>query len=129
MAISAPLRTSAVLLLACCFVLTTSGTPAPKPNIFGTYEGYMGELTLAPRAGKIHLEFLIGIPGCTGSIEGDGKLEKNVFTYSVPVEGQDDPCVLTITFDRRNATVASEHCSYFHGATCEFDGKYRRTRK
>ena len=48
---------------------------------------------------------------------------------SVPVKGQDDPCVLAITFDGRNATVVTEHCSYFHGAMCEFNGKYRRTRK
>ena len=92
------------------------------PRYYGTYRGYMGQFTLEAKDGKPHLDFMVGIPGCTGSIEGDGKLEKNAFTYTTPVEGQDDPCTLTITFDGSKAQVASEHCGYFHGAMCEFDG-------
>lgn len=111
-------------------VMFTTLLAAAKPSYFGTYRGTMGEFTLESRGGKAHLDFGVGLPGCSGAIEGDGAIKDNVFTYTTKVEGQEEPCTLTITFSGKSAaSVESEHCGYFHGASCEFDGEYKRVKK
>jgi hypothetical protein len=117
-----------VALLCGTFLAGAAKAPTKK-NAFGKYEGRWGEFTLEERAGgKAHLDFSVGLPGCAGAIEGDGVLEGRTFTLVAPVENQENPCRLKITFGKK-ATVETEGCTHFHGASCEFDGDYRRASK
>ena len=121
---------SLALFLVGSWAILAAPPKAPqKESIFGKYEGDWGLFTLEERPqGKAHIDFSIGLPGCAGAIDGDGVVEERKFTLVAPIENQEDPCRLTITFGKK-AVVETERCSSFHGASCDFDGEYEKVVK
>lgn len=92
-------------------------------------KSYRQELTIMKRAdGRFNVTAVVGTEGCSGLVENavgaaDGDMLK--------AEGKqnDETCVLVLHRRKKGVSLEEgENCTYFHGASCEFSGDYRKRR-
>ena len=92
-------------------------------------KSYRQELTITKRAdGRFSVTAVVGTEGCSGIVENavgvaDGDMLK--------AEGKQDnkTCVLVLYRRKKGVSLEeAENCTYFHGASCEFSGDYRKKR-
>ena len=96
----------------------------------GTYKsaggGYSQEadITRAPD-GRYKVEVYVGTDGCSGAFAGVGRIEgADLVAHASDKAG---PCRLVISKSRAGVTIKEgDGCSYWHGASCGFDGTLGR---
>jgi hypothetical protein len=86
---------------------------------------YRQELTIKKRAdGRFDVTAVVGTKGCSGFIDARGAAEGEMLKAEVEFDG--GTCVLTLRRTKMGVRVEAENCESFHGASCEFDGDYRK---
>ena len=62
---------------------------------------------------------------CNGGVRGKASFDTINLAYSVKCEGETDGnCLLTFTFLKDTLLLNQQHCTEFHGASCQFEGEY-----
>ena len=100
----------------------------PKPQSYvlsGHYRNEMGEVDISPN-GKVSVE--VATIRCTGQLKGvANSIQGNrMVVVPSPIDPDAPECRLILDFNADGVTVKESGCSYFHGAYCDFDGKYYR---
>ena len=86
---------------------------------------YRQELTIKKRAdGRFDVTAVVGTEGCSGFIDARGAADGDMLKAEAGFDG--GTCVLTLRRTRTGVRVEAENCESFHGASCEFDGDYRK---
>ena len=86
---------------------------------------YRQELTIKKRAdGRFDVTAVVGTQGCSGFIDARGAADGDIMKAEAEFDGEN--CVLTLRRIKTGVRVEAENCESFHGASCEFDGDYRK---
>jgi hypothetical protein len=86
---------------------------------------YGQELTIKKRAdGRFDVTAVVGTEGCSGFIDARGAADGYLLKAEAEFDG--GTCVLTLRRTKTGVRVEAENCESFHGASCEFDGDYRK---
>ena len=86
---------------------------------------YRQELTIKKRAdGRFDVTAVVGTEGCSGFIDARGAADGDMLKAEAEFDG--GTCVLTLRRTKTGVRVEAENCESFHGASCEFDGDYRK---
>jgi len=116
--------TSAVAF--CAAFLAAHGASAFEGRYAGGDKAYRQKLTIAKRAdGGFDVTAVVGTEGCSGFVNARGAAENDILKTEAL---EDKTCVLAIRHTKAGITVQSEHCESFHGASCDFEGDYRKRR-
>lgn len=104
----------------------------PARDIVGKWQGDLEgdgfmDVTTSGNGYAVKLQVVSRESGCGGEVTGEGKLNGETLTISVPAQDIHDPtkrtaCNITIRFDGEAANVEESNCLAFHGASCGFDG-------
>jgi hypothetical protein len=115
-------------LLGMALLVGTSSTLAQQ---IGAEEKYRSKLTtlevtpLDAKKGMLAARTAVGFPGCSGFIEGTGKLSGNVLNFSPKKESRDqETCQVTVVFNKKHsvATIRASGCTAYSGAACGWEG-------
>jgi hypothetical protein len=88
---------------------------------------YRQELTIKKRAdGRFDVSAVVGTEGCTGLVDARGAVEGDALKAEAGFEG--GTCVLAVRRTKTGVSVHTRNCQFFHGASCDFDGDYRKRR-
>jgi hypothetical protein len=86
---------------------------------------YRQELTIKKRGdGRFDVTAVVGTEGCSGLVDARGAADGGIMKAEAEFDG--GTCVLTLRRTKTGVRVEAENCESFHGASCEFDGDYRR---
>jgi hypothetical protein len=86
---------------------------------------YRQELTVKKRAdGRFDVTAVVGTEGCSGLVDARGAAEGETLKAEAEFDG--GTCDLMLRRTRTGVRVQEENCESFHGASCEFDGDYRK---
>ncbi|WP_144259664.1 hypothetical protein [Methylocystis sp. ATCC 49242] len=87
---------------------------------------YSRSLDIKRRAnGDFRVEAVVGTPDCTGVFDGVGAAGGDALAASQKEDNE--TCTLTIRRTKKGVSVEEDsRCLYFHGASCEFSGDYRK---
>jgi hypothetical protein len=129
-------------------LLLISSTALSAQNRSGTYDrigkvagrGVIagigdGDITFRDiRRGKTKtLNFAIKVYGrteapCLGDLKGKAKwIDANTAEYNGDLESAKTPgCRITFIFSGKRVLIREHDCNDFHGASCDFEGTYRR---
>ncbi len=98
-------------------------------------------ITDNPRAKTLRFKLSVGRTGksfaeyCIGEFKGKAKwVSKNMAEYNGDFDQRDSDgevigCRLSFVFSGNSITIRETDCNDYHGAMCNFEGKYSRTRK
>jgi hypothetical protein len=120
---------SVLLPLTLCLVYSS-----PSLAFEGRYRagggGYNQELTIKKRsAGSYDVVLVVGTEGCSGYFEGIGAIKgAELAATSPPPADPDDKCVIDVSRHGAALDVTESGCVSFHGASCEFTGRYKKRR-
>jgi hypothetical protein len=90
-------------------------------------KAYRQDLTITKRAdGGFDVTAVVGTEGCSGLIDARGAAHGDMLKAEAGFEG--GTCVLALRRTKSGVKVQAENCASFHGASCEFDGDYRKRR-
>jgi hypothetical protein len=88
---------------------------------------YQQDLTIKKRArGRFDVTAVVGTAGCTGSVDAHGAAHGNLIRAEAAFDG--GTCVLKLRRTKKGISAQAENCEFFHGASCGFDGDYRKRR-
>jgi hypothetical protein len=88
---------------------------------------YRQELTIKKRAdGRFDVTAVVGTEGCAGLVEARGAAGGDTLKAESKFDG--GTCVLAVRRTKTGVSVQADNCEFFHGASCEFDGDYRKRR-
>jgi hypothetical protein len=122
------MRKCSILLLLALGVVSSSPSLAFEGRYRGGGGGYDQELIIKKRGVDSYaVELVVGTPGCTGAFDGIGRVEgARLAVRTPPPADPNDKCVISVS--RRGAVleVTEDRCTDFHGASCEFSGKYKK---
>jgi len=130
------------LIIILFTVLLVCATVASSQNKSGTYNrkdkwGF-GQLVIT--SGKTSLSFRLNVgrigksmfERCVGEIQGKAKwISENIAEYNGDFnerksDGEAVGCRLTFIFSGNTITIREGDCNDYHGAMCNFEGKYSR---
>jgi hypothetical protein len=124
-----PSRSAASALAFGATILAAQNAFAFEGRYVAGDKSYRQELTIIKRAdGRFNVTAVVGTEGCSGLVDNavgaaDGDMLK--------AEGKQDneTCVLVLHRTKKGVSLEeAENCTYFHGASCEFSGDYRKRR-
>jgi hypothetical protein len=117
--------TSAVLFGAA--FLAAHGAFAFEGRYVAGDRAYRQDLTIKKRAdGRFDVTAVVGTEGCTGLVDARGAADGDMLKAEAEFDG--GICVLKLRRTKTGVGVQAENCEFFHGASCEFDGDYRKRR-
>ncbi len=88
---------------------------------------YQQDLTIKKRAhGRFDITAVVGTAGCTGSVDAHGAEHGDLIRAQAAFDG--GTCVLELRRTKKGVSARAENCEFFHGASCDFDGDYRKRR-
>ena len=88
---------------------------------------YRQELTIKKRAdGRFDVTAVVGTGDCSGVVDARGATDNDTLKAEAKFDG--GTCVLKLRRTNTGVSVKAENCDFFHGASCEFDGDYRKRR-
>ncbi len=115
--------------------LALAAVPAASFAFEGNWRGgrgnYQQDADITKTAdGTWEASLTVGTPGCSGGFDGVGKVEGDALLLR-PKEpfGADDKCVMTVKRKGAGLEIEEDGCLAWHGASCEFSGKYRMAKK
>lgn len=116
-----------VLIAAPVASLSQDAGPAGTYRRSGPYDQTF-KVRAGREPGSFFGSFSVATRGCTGSVDAPGRatgLQEVVFTE------RDDGgslCRITMRFGPgfRTVAVSEDDCLYWHGASCDFEGKLKR---
>lgn len=129
------------------FVVVAMTTAIPAQNRSGTYDRRdkwgSGQLVITdnPGAKTLRFKLSVGRTGrsyaeyCVGEFKGKAKwVSKNMAEYNGDFnekgsDGEAIGCRLSFVFSGTTITIRETDCRDYHGAMCNFEGKYRRSNK
>jgi hypothetical protein len=119
---------TAILLLLTLGVLDPSPSLAFEGRYRAGSQGYRQDLTIKRRdADSYNVELGVGTEGCSGYLDGIGRVEgATLVVRSPPPADPDDKCVVAISRKGVKLDVTEDNCNYWHGASCEFSGIYKK---
>jgi hypothetical protein len=92
----------------------------------GSLDGGNGYARIFPseNAGgyDVELDMAGGGSGCSGSLVGNASSSGNRLVVRQAIPDGSGQCTVTFTRNGSALSVAENRCSYFHGASCEFNG-------
>lgn len=116
----------------------TSPTPTPTPNLNGVYQNSSDKLTIRNIDAKgISFAITLTSGGCNGDISGRAswtkqnniavaRIKKEGFEYDPEFPNMKPYCGLTFVFSGGKVKVSEDSCTWFHGASCGFEGSYSK---
>jgi hypothetical protein len=117
--------TSAVALGAA--LLAANGNFAFEGRYVAGDKTYRQELTIKKRAdGRFDVSAVVGTEGCSGLVDAQGVEDGDVLKAEAEIDGG-GTCVLWLRRTKMGVRVDAVNCEFFHGASCEFEGDYRKT--
>jgi hypothetical protein len=117
--------TSAVLFGA--GLLAAHGAFAFEGRYVAGDRAYRQELTIKKRAdGRFDITAVVGTEGCSGLVDARGAADGDMLKAEAEFDG--GTCVLALRLTKTGVNVQAQNCDFFHGASCEFDGDYRKRR-
>ena len=88
---------------------------------------YRQELTIKKRAdGRFDVTAVVGTEGCSGSVDARGAADGDRLKAEAEFDG--GTCVLKLRRTKTGVSIQANNCDFFHGASCDFDGDYRKRR-
>jgi hypothetical protein len=122
-----------------CWELSESKPPAVGPNarkaapFVGRYvavsQAYSQELEITKLPnGSFDISVVVGTQGCAGAIRARGVADGESLEAQAKTD-DNATCILELRRTNKGVRVdEGNNCSYFHGASCEFTGDYRKKR-
>jgi hypothetical protein len=108
-------------------VLAAHGAFAFEGHYVAGDKAYRQDLTIKKRPdGRFDVSAVVGAEGCSGLVDARGAVEGDVLKAEAGFDG--GTCVLALRRTKMGVSVQSENCEFFHGASCDFDGDYRKRR-
>lgn len=87
---------------------------------------YRQELTIKKRPdGRFDVSAVVGTEGCSGLVDALGAADGDMLKAEAEIDGG-GTCVLRLRRTKTGVRVDAANCGSFHGASCEFDGDYRK---
>jgi hypothetical protein len=127
----------AVCLGSCIFREATAGERIDDLSMEGSFHGFgEGELQLQIVAldferHQFGVAMQTGGPrGCSGDVRGVAKAVDATTIVLATKREAERSCRLTMKFSEafRKVTITGQDCSYYHGASCSFDGSVERNK-
>ena len=90
---------------------------------------YRQELTITKRAdGRFNVTAVVGTEGCSGVVDNTvGAADGD--TMKAEDKEDSETCILVLHRTKKGVNLEEEdHCTEFHGPSCEFSGDYRKRR-
>ena len=88
---------------------------------------YRQNLTVKKRAGGgFDVAAAVGTGGCAGEVEAQGVADGDTLKAEARFDG--GICVLSLRRRKAGVSLTADNCTFFHGASCDFDGDYRKRR-
>ncbi|AOZ50775.1 hypothetical protein [Chromobacterium vaccinii] len=118
------------------FSLTTHAASTVSPvQVEGSFKSApisLELIVLDSDSGTLAASTTVAQEGCSGSVAGIGKLKGNVLQFK-PYKKEEggEQCVIQVNFspNGKSASVTETDCSYYHGASCGWEGqKVRKLR-
>ena len=90
---------------------------------------YRQELSIAKRVdGRFDVTAVVGTEGCSGFVDAVGAAADGD-TLKAEAKEDDETCILVLRRTKTGVSLEEDaNCVYFHGASCEFTGDYRKRR-
>ena len=115
--------TSAVLFGAA--FLAAHGAFAFEGRYVAGDKAYRQDLTIKKLPdGRFDVTAVVGTEGCSGLVDASGAADGDMLKAEAGFDG--GTCVLKLRRTKTGVSVQAENCDFFHGASCEFDGDYRK---
>jgi hypothetical protein len=109
--------------------LAAHGAFAFEGRYVGGDRTYLQELTIKKSAdGGFDVSAFVGKKGCAGSVDASGSAEGDTLKAEAENEVHGGTCVLTLRRTKTGLRVQEDNCIEFHGASCDFEGVYRKRR-
>jgi len=111
-------------ILALTAALAIAG---PAAAFEGSYQGgYTGQtLDIKKTGAKTYaLSFNVAVDGCAGAVDLNGTAKGKTLIGEANEDG--NVCTITAKKTAQGLSVAEDGCLYYHGASCDFEGKYTR---
>ena len=114
------------LTLTCCLLFNISPVSASYFGCYETTSDNYADFTYTHSTSEHTgiISMFTGRPGCSGHIDGVGKIHGD--TFKLTKNEDDQTCVIEVHFSSESATVTEHGCSYWHGAGCQFGDKYKK---
>ena len=74
--------------------------------------------------GFIRFELSVGTENCMGDLTGIANITQS--GESAIYQSSEDGCIITFSFKPEGIVVEEMACDYWHGMTCNFNGKYKK---
>jgi len=106
-----------------------TNTPTPIPNRSGTYLNNFGEVKIKEgkdNSKQMTFEIIVANGYGVGEIKGIAKFIKDDVAIFKGTGSEESGCQLIFSFSGRTVRVKESDCSYYHGASVSFEGKYTR---
>jgi hypothetical protein len=121
------MRKLAILLLLTLGVVYSSPGLAFEGRYRADARGYDQELIIRRRgAESYNVTLVVRTEGCSGFFEGAGRVEGATLVARPPPIDPNDKCVVSVSRHGAELEVTDDNCASWHGASCEFSGKYRK---
>jgi hypothetical protein len=113
-----------VSIMALTAALAIAG---PATAFEGSYQGgYDGQTVEIKKTGNkaYTLSFNVAVEGCAGGVDLNGTAKGKTLVGVASEDG--NVCTITVKKTARGLSVAEDGCLYYHGASCDFEGKYTK---
>lgn len=111
-------------ILALTAALVIAG---PAAAFEGSYQGgYDGQTLKIKKTGAktYALSFNVAVENCAGGVDLNGTAKGK--TLVAVAKEDDNVCTITVKKTAHGLSVSEDGCLYYHGASCDFEGKYTR---
>jgi hypothetical protein len=108
-------------------VVAALAVAGPAAAFEGSYQGgYDGQTLEIKKTGpkSYALSFTVALEGCAGGVDLNGTAKGK--TLVAMAKEDDNVCTITVKKTAHGLSVAEDGCLYYHGASCDFEGKYTK---